>query len=152
MPRRNYLVSLLVGGAFAVGLPGSAQATSPRRTDAVSQVYDVVYSRETIQTLVDLWPKRDGAMGGEISDVFCDSVIANPNEFFGVMARNKAVFAEWVESLADLSFVDYGSCRNPNCLRKAMISVLEKTDVEAPETLKSGLLKKLKAIKVRTIN
>ena len=140
----------IFGTLTSISLAADGPVSQKGKTSAT--VAAIVYSIDTIQAVTEQWPQRDGAIGFEISDFFCDALLNNPDAFFFVMRGNQAVFSEWLESMADLSFVDFGACTNRECVRKSMISVLKHVDFEGPGSLRKRLLAKLEATKVRKVD
>lgn len=113
----------------------------------------VVYTRGDLVLYIEKWGRRDGSAGVVISDYFCDFVSADPKLFFAVMEENRSTFDEWLDKLADLSFVDRGGCVDLECERQSMLKDLGMAGIRPEdEDLRKRLVNRLKSIAVRKLD
>jgi hypothetical protein len=113
----------------------------------------LLYSRADLERNLELWPQRDGLGGQLLSDYFVDFAIINPGTFLETMADNPAIFGEWLDSLANLSFVDRGGCLDLECRRHQLITTLRRFPAAAQrKAISSRLLAVAEKIQVRTVD
>ncbi len=129
-----------------------AALITPAMTAGGGQAGLPIYSESVLIETIEQWKTRDGALGGAISDYWCEFVIQSPERFLMIMNGRSHVFADWLGSLADLSFTDHGGCINLECRRRQMIGSLESLSDAKLRPLGKRLLDRLKAIKVRSVD
>lgn len=137
--------------AFAVALLIclSFQAAPPLRAAPDS----ILYEAQDLERYIEKWHRRDGAAASVISDFFLDFLGARPDVFFPVFRGYEIEFREWLADLADLSFVDHGTCVDLECRRQASIKSLETYQPGAEErVLYDRILVRLRQIVVRRID
>lgn len=65
-----------------------------------------VYFVPVLNTLGDIWYKRDGATTGEISPLLAKSLIANPDLMLYIFAEHPDSFSKWLSQLQGTLFTD----------------------------------------------
>jgi hypothetical protein len=80
--------------------------------DNYPEIEDVVNNKESsyfipvINTLNDIWIKRDGATTGEISPLLAYALISNPELVLCVLSQQPDSFTKWLSQLQGTLFTD----------------------------------------------
>lgn len=116
-----------------------------------------VYFVPVLNTLGDIWYKRDGATTGEISPLLAKSLIANPDLMLYIFAEHPDSFSKWLSQLQGTLFTDITG-ENYNKLKilhlelyKSMNSYI-KTGNKDLVPFSKRIIEKLKVIKVRVVD
>ena len=111
-----------------------------------------IYSAKLLEQTIQQWPQRDGDLGRELSDYWCDFAVQYPGTFLTVFSHLETVFSQWLEELPDLSFTQIGGCLDRECLRTMLIKSIDLADLGKRENALgsrlSALLKKVRVEKV----
>jgi hypothetical protein len=112
--------------------------------------------RPTMACLLSLW--RDDKGGGTkrvVSNAFLAIMEQNPQTFFSIMGNEPAVFAEWLDGIADLTFTwPFDPPCQLEVSRAHLISILQTARVAAgrADNLKATVTAKLLSIRCRQLN
>lgn len=115
-----------------------------------------VNSEHMIDTLVNIWKNRDGAIGLEVSEYIVLGLIHKPNETLKVFASYPKSFKDWVNDIPENVLTDYGkgsgSIKNE---RELIICSLNKYKVSKKENrykkMADKIIHKLNNTKLRVI-
>jgi hypothetical protein len=112
--------------------------------------------RPTMACLLSLWRNdKGGSTKFTVSNAFLAVMEQNPRTFFSVMANEPAVFSEWLNGIADLTFTwPFDPPCQLEVSRAHLISILQNARVDAgrAENLKATVTAKLSSIRCRQIN
>lgn len=112
----------------------------------------LVYTDEDLLDYIDRWSRRDGIAGQVISDYFLEFLGARPVFFLETMALHRETFDTWTKDLANLSFVDFGSCIDVRCKKDSAEKSMHLAQVSGDaEILRTRLLSRLQHIEIRII-
>jgi hypothetical protein len=132
--------------AAALSVPATAGA-SPKSEGL--PIYSVALLEQTIQQ----WEHRDGGLGRELSDYWCDFAIRHPEEFMTTFGGHEAVFDQWLAELSNLSFTEIGGCVDRECLRAMLKNSVELAELGMPHAaLAKRLSARLEQIHVRKVD
>lgn len=111
-----------------------------------------IYSPKLLEQTIQQWAHRDGDLGRELSDYWCDFAVQDPGAFLTVFSHHEAVFDQWLEELPDLSFTQIGGCVDRECLRTMLIKSIDFADFSKRQSvLGSRLSARLKKIHVEKV-
>jgi len=112
-------------------------------------------SERSLRCLEQLWKRRDGAVGAEVSTVLLHRLIADPAAFLHRYAHAPGTYEEWRSEVENLSLE---SIEDPPLkvreMRREAIEALQRTTVAttAQRRARDRLLRTLGKAKIRVID